>query len=88
LAYTCGLPASSTRAAKHRQPGEKKKAKRRWTMLLNNVPEKKKLAYLLGLQVERHKLGGSARLFTLRVAVTAVVVLLLSLWLISAFEWH
>lgn len=57
-------------------------------MLLNNVPEKKKLACLLGLQIERHKFGGNARLFTLRVAVTAVVILLLSLWLTSAFEWH
>ena len=57
-------------------------------MLLNDVPEKKKLAYLLGLQVERHEFGGSTRLLTVRVAVTVVAVLLLSLWLTSSFEWH
>ncbi len=57
-------------------------------MLLNDVSEEKKLAYLLGFQVERHAFGGSARLLTLRVAVTAVVVLLLSLWLTSTFIWH
>jgi hypothetical protein len=61
------------------------------TMLLNDVPDGKKLAYLLGLQVERHGLGSSTRSSAVRVTVTAVVVtglLLLSLLLTAGLEWH
>ncbi|MBI3798762.1 MAG: hypothetical protein HY268_17575 [Deltaproteobacteria bacterium] len=59
------------------------------TMLLNDVPENKKLAYLLGSQVERHAFGRSARLFARRVMFTmGVGLLLLSLWLISNFKWR
>ena len=58
-------------------------------MLLNDVPENKKLAYLLGCQVERHAFGKSARLFAFRAMVTmGVGLLLLSLWLISNFAWR
>ena len=58
-------------------------------MLLNDVPENKKLAYLLGSQVERHAFGRSARLFARRVMFTmGVGLLLLSLWLISNFKWR
>ncbi|HEV8713262.1 MAG TPA: hypothetical protein VGX03_10585 [Candidatus Binatia bacterium] len=58
-------------------------------MLLNDVPEDKKLAYLLGRQVERHEFGGSVRLLAIRVVVTmGVGLLLLSLWLASSFKWR
>lgn len=58
-------------------------------MLLNDVPENKKLAYLLGCQVERHGFSGSARLFAVRVTVTmGIGLLLLSLWLVSKFAWR
>ena len=59
------------------------------TMLLNDVPEDKKLAYLLGCQVERHEFGGSVRLLAIRVGVTmGVGLLLLSLWLASSLKWR
>ena len=62
---------------------------RKETLLLNDVPEDKKLAYLLGHQVERHAFGESARLWAVRVAVTiGVGLLLLALWLTSGFEWR
>jgi len=60
-------------------------------MLLNDVPEGKKLAYLLGLQVERCELGGSVRVSATTVVTTVVVVtglLLLSILLTTGLEWH
>ena len=58
-------------------------------MLLNDLPENKKLAYLLGCQVERHAFGKNARLFAFRVMVTmGVGFLLLLLWLASNFAWR
>jgi len=54
---------------------------RREPMLLNDVPGDKKLAYLLGFQVERHTFGKSARLWALGAGVTmAAGLLLLLLW--------
>jgi hypothetical protein len=68
--------------------GEKMNTEER-TMLLNDVPENKKLAYLLGGQVERHAFGKSARLFARRVMFTmGIGLLLLSLWLVSNFKWR
>lgn len=59
------------------------------TMLLNDMPENKKLAYLLGCQVERHEFGRSVRLLAIRVGVTmGVGLLLFSLWLVSSFKWR
>jgi len=61
-------------------------------MLLNDVPEGKKLGYLLGLQVERYQPAGSgARFSGVRVAVTVAVVtgfLLLSILLTASFQWR
>jgi hypothetical protein len=58
-------------------------------MLLNDLPEDKKLAYLLGGQVERYEFGGNVRLLSIRVVVTiGIGLLLLSLWLISGFQWR
>jgi hypothetical protein len=58
------------------------------TMLLNDVPEDKKLAYLLGGQVERHEFGGSVRFLAIRVVAIGVGFLLLSLWLASSLKWR
>jgi hypothetical protein len=60
-------------------------------MLLNDVPEGKKLAYLLGLQVERHGFRKSARPAAVRATVTVVVVtglLLLSILLTASLQWR
>ena len=60
-------------------------------MLLNDVPEGKKLAYLLGLQVERHGFAGGAHRPASRVAVAVAVVtglLLLSFLWTGGFEWR
>ena len=57
-------------------------------MLLNDVPEDKKLAYLLGSQVERHEFGGSVRFLAIRVVAIGVGFLLLSLWLASGLKWR
>jgi len=63
--------------------------KKEKTILLNDVPEDKKLAYLLGGQVERQRFGGSVRLLAVSVVVTmGVGLLLLSLWLASSWKWR
>jgi hypothetical protein len=56
-------------------------------MLLNDVhKEQERLAYLLGLSVERHVLGRGNRR---AVGVAALgASLLLLLWLISGFGWN
>jgi hypothetical protein len=58
-------------------------------MLLNDVPESKKLAYLLGFQVEQYGFAGGAHRSTARVAKVVAVVtglLLLSLLWTAGFE--
>jgi hypothetical protein len=67
---------------RHTIPAVPKGALRREPMLLNDVPGDKKLAYLLGFQVERHTFGKSARPWTIGVGLTmAAGLLLLLLWL-------
>jgi hypothetical protein len=77
-----------TRPAVCHKADEKTNTEER-TMLLNDVPENKKLAYLLGRQVERHAFGRRVRLFAVRVMVTmGVGLLLFSLWLAVNFKWR
>jgi hypothetical protein len=60
-------------------------------MLLNDVPESKKLAYLLGFHVEQYGFAGGAHRSASRIAVKVAVVtglLLLSFLWTSGFAWR
>ena len=55
-------------------------------MLLNDVQGDKRLAYLLGLTIQRHKRGGMARRAARMTALGATAILLFFLW--KLLQWR
>ena len=56
-------------------------------LLLNDVQDEKRLAYLLGLNVERHRRGISRRVVSMAL-MGAVVLLLFFLWEMGDFRGY